>query len=209
MAGLNVQVRRPSSGHHQFQIQLLAFPRRQQVLRNLDTDSFLPHKIRREKGERKRKGGKVAAWLSAIRRRDRALPRVAKARRPARGRERAFELTLNPTDNNLDPSLSLISAAVRTHKVRAVRYIERLSLTSFCNFFRGGRVGERRKWSGVGFLVRRGSVPVAVIPMASKTARVMGRTHGPPQDRTRVQCSTPVGCSPPMHIRVCALPRPL
>ena len=39
---------------------------------------------------------KVAAWRSAIRRRDRALPRVAKARRPARGRERAFELTLNP-----------------------------------------------------------------------------------------------------------------
>ena len=76
---------------------------------------------------------KVAAWLSAIRRRDRALPRVAKARRPARGRERAFELTLNPTDNNLCPTLpvSLLSAAVRTHKVRAVRYIERLSLTSF------------------------------------------------------------------------------
>ena len=69
--------------------------------------------------------------------------------------------------------------------------------TMVTHFFRGGRVGERRKWIGVEFLVRCGSVPVAVIPMASKTARVMGRTHGPPQDRTRVQCSTPVGCSPP------------
>ena len=42
-----------------FQIQLLAFHRQQQVLRNVDTDSFLgPHEIRREikREEKERKG---------------------------------------------------------------------------------------------------------------------------------------------------------